>query len=122
MVAGWHTYGFMHGVINTDKVSILGLTIDYGPYAFMDVYDFLHICNHTDEGVGSRAACHILLEECTAKYAELMRKRLGLQKTVASNKFMLVRPLLSMLENYIFDFHLTFRALCDFSPEPTPST
>ncbi|KAJ3506119.1 hypothetical protein NLJ89_g7048 [Agrocybe chaxingu] len=36
MVAGWQAYGFMHGVINTDNVSVLGLTIDYGPYAFMD--------------------------------------------------------------------------------------
>ncbi|KAJ7170581.1 hypothetical protein C8R43DRAFT_1149177 [Mycena crocata] len=49
MVAGWQAYGFMHGVINTDNVSILGLTIDYGPYAFMDVFDRFHICNHTDE-------------------------------------------------------------------------
>ncbi|KAI0322545.1 UPF0061-domain-containing protein [Amylostereum chailletii] len=48
MVAGWQAYGFMHGVINTDNVSILGLTIDYGPYAFMDVFDRMHICNHTD--------------------------------------------------------------------------
>ncbi|KAH7928231.1 UPF0061-domain-containing protein [Leucogyrophana mollusca] len=50
MVAAWQAYGFMHGVINTDNVSVLGLTIDYGPYAFMDVFDPLHICNHTDEG------------------------------------------------------------------------
>lgn len=49
MVAGWQAYGFMHGVINTDNVSILGLTIDYGPYAFMDVFDRSHICNHSDE-------------------------------------------------------------------------
>ncbi|KAF5382091.1 hypothetical protein D9615_004315 [Tricholomella constricta] len=50
MVAGWQAYGFMHGVINTDNVSVLGLTIDYGPYAFMDVFDSFHICNHSDEG------------------------------------------------------------------------
>ncbi|KAI0649278.1 hypothetical protein C8Q79DRAFT_903782 [Trametes meyenii] len=49
MVAGWQAYGFMHGVINTDNVSILGLTIDYGPYAFMDVFDSFHICNHSDD-------------------------------------------------------------------------
>ncbi|KAJ7052507.1 hypothetical protein C8F01DRAFT_568733 [Mycena amicta] len=49
MVAGWQAYGWMHGVINTDNVSILGLTIDYGPFAFMDVFDWYHICNHTDE-------------------------------------------------------------------------
>ena len=49
MVAGWQAYGFMHGVINTDNVSVLGLTIDYGPYAFMDVFDPHHICNHSDD-------------------------------------------------------------------------
>lgn len=49
MVAAWQAYGFMHGVINTDNVSIMGLTIDYGPYAFMDIYDPMHICNHTDQ-------------------------------------------------------------------------
>ncbi|KAK0481467.1 hypothetical protein IW261DRAFT_1550610 [Armillaria novae-zelandiae] len=48
MVAAWQAYGFMHGVINTDNVSVLGLTIDYGPYAFMDIFDPFHICNHTD--------------------------------------------------------------------------
>ncbi|KAI0049779.1 UPF0061-domain-containing protein [Auriscalpium vulgare] len=57
MVAGWQAYGFMHGVINTDNVSILGLTIDYGPYAFMDVFDPMHICNHTD-GEGRYAYKH----------------------------------------------------------------
>ncbi|GJJ08203.1 hypothetical protein Clacol_002411 [Clathrus columnatus] len=50
MVAGWQVYGFMHGVMNTDNISILGLTIDYGPYAFMDVFNDGQICNHTDEG------------------------------------------------------------------------
>ncbi|KAH8831772.1 hypothetical protein DL96DRAFT_1524736 [Flagelloscypha sp. PMI_526] len=50
MVAGWQAYGFMHGVINTDNVSIMGLTIDYGPYAFMDKFDRNHICNHSDSG------------------------------------------------------------------------
>ncbi|KAF8656791.1 hypothetical protein AX16_002343 [Volvariella volvacea WC 439] len=50
MVAAWQAYGFMHGVINTDNISLLGLTIDYGPYSFMDVFDSFYICNHTDEG------------------------------------------------------------------------
>lgn len=50
MVAGWQAQGFMHGVMNTDNISIMGLTVDYGPYAFMDVFDEGHICNHTDEG------------------------------------------------------------------------
>ncbi|KZP00480.1 UPF0061-domain-containing protein [Calocera viscosa TUFC12733] len=49
MGAAWQAYGFMHGVMNTDNISVLGLTIDYGPYAFMDIYDPHHICNHTDQ-------------------------------------------------------------------------
>lgn len=35
----------MHGVLNTDNISVLGLTIDFGPYAFMDVWDEGHICS-----------------------------------------------------------------------------
>ncbi|KAF9927754.1 hypothetical protein FBU30_002871 [Linnemannia zychae] len=48
MVSGWQAIGFCHGVMNTDNMSILGLTIDYGPYAFLDRYDPLFICNHSD--------------------------------------------------------------------------
>jgi hypothetical protein len=36
LVAAWQCLGFVHGVLNTDNMSILGLTIDYGPYGFMD--------------------------------------------------------------------------------------
>ncbi|GJN90035.1 hypothetical protein Rhopal_003032-T1 [Rhodotorula paludigena] len=48
-VAGWQAYGFMHGVMNTDNIAVNGATIDYGPYAFMDVFDPAHICNHSDD-------------------------------------------------------------------------
>ena len=48
MVARWQSVGFCHGVMNTDNMSILGLTIDYGPFQFLDAYDPGHICNHTD--------------------------------------------------------------------------
>ena len=48
LVAQWQAAGFMHGVLNTDNMSILGLTLDYGPYGFMEAYDPAHICNHTD--------------------------------------------------------------------------
>jgi len=50
MIAKWMGVGFNHGVMNTDNMSIAGLTIDYGPYAFLDEYDFNYICNHTDQG------------------------------------------------------------------------
>jgi len=48
LVAHWQTAGFCHGVMNTDNMSILGLTLDYGPYGFMDAFQIGHICNHTD--------------------------------------------------------------------------
>lgn len=49
LVAQWQAVGFMHGVLNTDNMSILGITLDYGPYGFMEAYDPAHICNHTDQ-------------------------------------------------------------------------
>ena len=48
MVALWQSVGFCHGVMNTDNMSILGLTIDYGPFQFLDAYDPAHVCNHSD--------------------------------------------------------------------------
>ncbi|MCQ9616217.1 YdiU family protein [Paenalcaligenes niemegkensis] len=48
MVADWQTVGFCHGVMNSDNMSILGLTIDYGPFGFMDAFRVNHICNATD--------------------------------------------------------------------------
>ena len=48
LLARWQAVGFCHGVMNTDNMSILGLTIDYGPFQFMDGFDLNHICNHSD--------------------------------------------------------------------------
>ncbi len=47
-IASWQTVGFAHGVMNTDNMSILGLTIDYGPYGFLDDFQPDFICNHSD--------------------------------------------------------------------------
>ncbi|MFW0767822.1 protein adenylyltransferase SelO [Trabulsiella odontotermitis] len=48
LIARWQTVGFAHGVMNTDNMSILGLTLDYGPYGFLDDYQPGFICNHSD--------------------------------------------------------------------------
>ncbi|MGO4743937.1 protein adenylyltransferase SelO [Serratia quinivorans] len=48
LIAHWQTVGFAHGVMNTDNMSILGITIDYGPYGFLDDYKPDYICNHSD--------------------------------------------------------------------------
>lgn len=48
MIAMWQAYGFAHGVMNTDNMSIIGETFDYGPFAFLDDYEPGYICNHSD--------------------------------------------------------------------------
>ncbi|MCC7131446.1 MAG: YdiU family protein [Gemmatimonadales bacterium] len=48
LMARWMAVGFAHGVMNTDNMSVLGLTLDYGPYGFLDEYDPGFICNHSD--------------------------------------------------------------------------
>ena len=63
LMAQWQSVGFCHGVMNTDNMSILGLTLDYGPFGFMEAFDPSHICNHTDEG---------------GRYAYNMQPRIGL--------------------------------------------
>ena len=50
LVAQWQSVGFCHGVLNSDNISALGLTIDYGPFGFLDRFQIDHICNHSDQG------------------------------------------------------------------------
>ena len=50
LVAQWQAVGFCHGVLNSDNISVLGLTIDYGPFGFLDQFQVDHICNHSDHG------------------------------------------------------------------------
>ncbi len=52
MIAHWQRVGFVHGVMNTDNMSILGLTIDYGPYGWLDVFDPDWTPNTTDSQHG----------------------------------------------------------------------
>lgn len=49
LIAQWQSVGFAHGVMNSDNMSILGLTIDYGPFGFQDDFDIGFICNHSDD-------------------------------------------------------------------------
>jgi uncharacterized protein YdiU (UPF0061 family) len=48
LIAHWQAVGFCHGVMNSDNMSIHSITIDYGPYGFMDNYRAGHVCNHSD--------------------------------------------------------------------------
>ncbi|HYW54687.1 MAG TPA: YdiU family protein [Dongiaceae bacterium] len=106
LMAHWQAVGFAHGVMNTDNFSVLGLTLDYGPYGFIETYEPGFVCNHSDES-GRYAFdrqptiglwnCHALaealsslverdaLDAALARYAhayratllELMRAKLG---------------------------------------------
>jgi uncharacterized protein YdiU (UPF0061 family) len=49
LIAAWQSVGFCHGVMNTDNMSAIGVTLDFGPYGFIDGFDGHHICNHSDE-------------------------------------------------------------------------
>ncbi len=48
LIANWQSVGFVHGVMNTDNMSILGETFDFGPYAFMDKFNPAFTPNHSD--------------------------------------------------------------------------
>ena len=48
LIAQWQSVGFAHGVMNSDNMSVLGLTMDYGPFGFLDAYNPDFICNHSD--------------------------------------------------------------------------
>ena len=50
LMAQWQAVGFSHGVMNTDNMSILGLTLDYGPFGFLDAFEPGYVCNHSDTG------------------------------------------------------------------------
>jgi len=50
LVARWQSVGFVHGVLNTDNMSIMGLTIDYGPFAFLEAFDGDFTPNGSDGG------------------------------------------------------------------------
>ena len=49
MIAHWMSVGFAHGVMNTDNMSIKSITIDYGPFGFLDEYDPHFIPNTSDD-------------------------------------------------------------------------
>ena len=140
MIAHWQAVGFMHGVMNTDNMSILGLTLDYGPFGFMEAFDAEHICNHTDsQGRYSYANqpqvghwnCHALAQALlpligevplaqtaldsyqpafAAKMNELLRAKLGLRTEQGDDTALFDAMFAVMQANHV-DFTNFFRAL-----------
>jgi len=147
LMAEWQAVGFSHGVMNTDNMSIAGLTIDYGPYAFLDDYDINNICNHTDANgrysfgnqpsIGEwnlRALMQALaplvntekMEKILAHYGRLyterimylMGKKLGLDK-MESKDSELITHLFGMMQGLTIDYTLFFRILSRYDGERT---
>jgi uncharacterized protein YdiU (UPF0061 family) len=144
LMAWWQAIGFCHGVMNTDNMSILGLTIDYGPYGFLDGFDPGHICNHSDHqgryayaqqpNVGFwnlhalAQGLMPLIEDSDTALAALepyktvfpqalkrqMRAKLGLA-TEQDGDTALIDGLLKCMATDAADFSITFRRLAQFS-------
>jgi uncharacterized protein YdiU (UPF0061 family) len=139
LMAQWQGVGFTHGVMNTDNFSITGLTIDYGPYAFMEAFEGSFIPNHSDsEGryawdqqpaIGQwnvSALAQALLplmprEQAVAAfdayvpaweeaYAAVMRSKLGLEASQAEDAALL-DDLLGLMQAARADWTVTWRAL-----------
>lgn len=142
LTAKWQASGFTHGVMNTDNMSILGLTIDYGPYGFMDEYQPGFIPNHSDYSgrysyvnqpqialwnlhALAYALVPVLSMEQSApilelyktilitEFTEIMRKKLGLSERRNVDK-KLVQDLLEVLAGFEVDYTIFFRMLCDY--------
>ena len=85
LVLGWMRVGFVHGVLNTDNLSILGLTIDFGPYGWLEDFDLGWTPNTTDAGMkryrygAQPAICHWNLLQLANALALLFEDVSGLQ-------------------------------------------
>ncbi len=148
LIAQWQSVGFNHGVMNTDNMSAAGLTLDYGPYAFMDTFESGYICNHTDTygrysydsqpGIGlwnlQRFALALSplipqekLESALELYAPifsstlqtLLRAKLGLDEEKEGDAS-LYRELFEMLEHGYVDMTPFFRTLSRYDGDRTP--
>ena len=141
MIAQWQACGFNHGVMNTDNMSILGETFDYGPYGFMEDYLPSYVCNHSDHQgryafknqpyIGlwncsalGHALSSLISEEAQggilqtyeeifqSTLAELFRKKLGLEQE-QSEDATLIQGLLDIMESEKLDYTNTFRNLTE---------
>lgn len=87
-VAKWQAYGFMNGVLNTDNTSIYGLSIDFGPFAFMDNFDPAYTPNHDDHMLRySYRNQPTIIWWNLVRFGEAIGELLGAAHTVDSDKF-----------------------------------
>jgi len=142
LIAKWQAVGFAHGVLNSDNMSVLGITLDYGPFGFLDEYNPAFICNHSDHhgryafrnqpDIGyfnlrclAQALTPLVPDEAikagldayeavfAEHSAELMRAKLGLRESRHGDDSLLT-GLLELMRGSVADYTNVFRSLCDF--------
>jgi uncharacterized protein YdiU (UPF0061 family) len=143
LIARWQAVGWAHGVMNTDNMSILGLTLDFGPFGFLDDYDGGFICNHSDYNgryafnqqpyiglwnlsclaqallpLADKDALKAALDSYTPiferEYQSLMRAKLGLIEERGEDGD-LIRDFLGLLQESRADYTIVFRELSTFA-------
>lgn len=149
LIAKWQSVGFCHGVINTDNMSIEGLTIDYGPFSMLDDFNYNYVCNHTDRAgrysyaeqpnisywnltMLSKALAPIISKEKMQKklddygafiypdmYVDTMREKLGISLKLNEDA-KLVEELVVMLHDAFVDYTLFFRTLSRYDGDREP--
>jgi len=149
LIAQWQGIGFNHGVMNTDNMSIAGLTIDYGPYAMLDDFDYGFVCNKTDKAgrysygdqpnvsywnltMLSKALSPLIDQNRMQKklddfgnflypdaYIDVMREKLGLVLKLDGD-VELITDLVGTLQDAYVDYTLFFRTLSRYDGDRMP--
>ncbi|CAM4773083.1 unnamed protein product [Rotaria magnacalcarata] len=141
LVAYWQAYGFTHGVLNTDNMNVIGSTIDYGPFGFVETKLQGYVPNHSDDEsryafdqqptiaawnlAKLRLALNSLIDlpkpiteqyefwlHFNRTYDKLMRKKLGLTYYMQSDKW-LYEEIIRLLDLYHIDYTRFWRQLAD---------
>jgi uncharacterized protein YdiU (UPF0061 family) len=149
LIAQWQGIGFCHGVMNTDNMSIAGLTIDYGPFSMLDDFDYGFVCNKTDKAgrysygeqpnisywnltMLSKALTPMIDQKRMQKklddygnflypdaYIDVMREKLGLELKLDED-IQLITELVGALQDAYVDYTNFFRTLSRYDGERMP--
>lgn len=140
-IAQWQVYGFAHGVLNTDNMSILGLTLDYGPFGFLDAFAPNFVPNHSDHtgrysfaqqpsiGLWNLKKLAVALSDLVSveqmqtiltsyeptllrHYYALMQQRMGLITWRGAEDSQLIVDFMQLLAEHALDYTLAMRGLC----------
>ncbi|MGI2260609.1 protein adenylyltransferase SelO [Shewanella sp. GXUN23E] len=145
MIAHWQAAGFAHGVMNTDNMSILGDSFDFGPFSFLDTYRENFICNHSDPegryafdrqpGIAlwnlqrlAQALSPLISSDAliagldgyqhalVQHYLILMRQKIGLPAGQAAEDLQIVSGLMSLFEKNALDYTNSMRMFAQWRP------